>query len=148
MTTAVDATLAATPDASPDASPRLHPAAEWAQETTFDATQVDCTTTVVLKILDNKCKMLPGEKAAIMAIYDVVKPQVKLKVKLNGKQQAGKLFDSEALRTIEAARFAPNNTPSEEVLQTIHELRVYAEAQIPKPVMKRYKAMLRDGLFG
>jgi len=124
MTTAVDAT------------PRLHPAAQWAQETPFDATQVDCTTAVVLKILDNKCKMLPGEKAAIMAIYDVVKPQ------------SGKLFDTEALRTIEAARFAPNDTPSNTVLQTIHELRIYAETHIPKPVMKRYKAMLRDGLFG
>jgi len=25
---------------------------------------------------------------------------------------------------------------------------VHAEAAIPKPVMKRYKAFLRDGLFG
>ena len=132
--------MSAAVDASPDATPRLHPAAQWAQETAFDATQVDCTITVVLKILDNKCKMLPGEKAAIMAIYDVVKPQA--------KQQTGKLFDAEALQAIEAARFAPNDTPSDTVLQMIHELRVYAEAHIPKPVMKRYKAMLRDGLFG
>jgi hypothetical protein len=118
--------------ATVDATPKLHPAAAWAQETEFDTSAVDCTTTVVLKILDNKCKMLPGEKAAIMAIYDVVKPET------------GKLFDAEALQAIEAARFAPND----KVLQTIHELRVYAEEHIPKPVMKRYKAMLRDGLFG
>ena len=111
---------------------KLHPAAEWAQATTFDTIEVDCTTTVVLKILDNKCKMLPGEKAAIMAIYDVVRPQ------------AGILFDAAALQAIEEARFRP----TEAIMQTIHELRVYAEANIPKPVMKRYKAMLRDGLFG
>jgi hypothetical protein len=118
--------------AAVDATPRLHPAAEWAQETEFDTTAVDCTTTVVLKILDNKCKMLPGEKAAIMAIYDVIRPQ------------AGKLFDAAALQAIEEARFRPTDA----ILHTIHELRVHAEANIPKPVMKRYKAMLRDGLFG
>ena len=30
----------------------------------------------------------------------------------------------------------------------IHELRVYAESKIPRLVMKKYKAMLREGLFG
>jgi len=34
---------------------------------------VDCTTAVVLKILDNKCKMHDGEKAAVMHVYDFVK---------------------------------------------------------------------------
>ena len=43
-----------------------------------------------------------------------------------------------------AARLAPGTvTPG-----AIHALRVHAEATIPKPVMKRYKAFLRDGLFG
>ena len=45
-----------------------HPAAQWAVEAGFNPEQIDCTTTVVLKILDNKCKMLPGEKDAVMAI--------------------------------------------------------------------------------
>lgn len=111
---------------------KIHPATAWAQTVSFDASQVDCTTTVVLKILDNKCKMLPGEKAAVMCIYDVV------------KLQAGKLFDDAAHDTITKAR-----TQSDEAtLAKIHELRVYAEANIPKPVMKAYKAVLRDGLFG
>ena len=109
-----------------------HPVTQWAMEMTFDATQVDCTTTVVLKILDNKCKMLPGEMAAVMCIYDVV------------KLQPGKLFDDAAHATISQARTQPD-----EVTKTlIHELRIYAEANIPKPVMKAYKAVLRDGLFG
>lgn len=111
---------------------KLHPAAEWAKETSFEPIQVDCTTAVVLKILDNKCKMLPGEKAAIMEIYDVV------------KRLPGTLFSAEALKTIDKARIKPSNAAG----QTIHELRVYAEANIPKPTMKAYKAMLREGLFG
>jgi hypothetical protein len=109
-----------------------HPATLWAQEMSFDASQVDCTTTVVLKILDGKCKMLPGEMAAVMCIYDVV------------KLQPGTLFDDAAHATISQAR-----TQLDDVTKArIHALRVYAEANIPKPVMKAYKAVLRDGLFG
>lgn len=111
---------------------KIHPATDWAQSMQFDATQVDCTIAVVLKILDNKCKMLPGEKAAVMCIYDVV------------KLQPGKLFDDETHTIVTQARIQPNN----ESKIKIHELRVYAEANIPKPVMKAYKAILRDGLFG
>lgn len=110
----------------------LHPAAEWASEQSFSSTDVDCTTTVVLKILDGKCKMLPGEKAAIFEIYDVV------------RMADGFLFDNEAHQTIDKARHDSDET----VLQRVHDLRVYAEASIPKPVMKKYKAMLREGLFG
>lgn len=99
---------------------------------TFSSTDVDCTTTVVLKILDGKCKMLPGEKAAIMEIYDVV------------RSNAGTLFENEAHQTISSARHGDNGL----VLPHIHELRVYAETNIPKSVMKKYKARLREGLFG
>lgn len=113
-------------------SEKLHPAAEWALETDFDATQVDCTIAVVLKILDNKCKMLPGEKAAVMAVYDSI------------KQQAGELFSAEVCKTIDKARAKPSSM----LAQTIHELREYAEANIPKPTMKAYKGLLREGLFG
>lgn len=109
-----------------------NPAAQWALEVGFNAEQVDCTTAVVLKILDNKCKMLPGEKAAVMAIYDAV------------RHRSAPLFDSAAHDAISAARQQP--TPA--IIDTIHQLRVHAEAAIPKPVMKSYKAFLRDGLFG
>lgn len=112
--------------------PRLHPAAEWAMHIPFDAMQVDCTTTVVLKILDNKCKMLPGEMAAVMAVYDVV------------KQQPANIFSEETHELITEARYKSNTM----VMNSIHELRLIAEKIIPKPVMKAYKAKLRDGLFG
>jgi hypothetical protein len=76
--------------------------------------------------------MLPGEKAAVMAVYDVV------------KALPGALFDARAHEVIAQAR----GLPDAPVLQAIHALRVEAEARIPKPVMKTYKAFLRDGLFG
>ncbi len=110
----------------------LHPAAHWAIQAGFTPEQVDCTTAVLLKILDNKCKMLPGEKLAVMAIYDVV------------RHLAAPLFDTAVHDAIRAARQQPDTV----TLAAIHPLRVHAEATIPKPVMKRYKAFLREGLFG
>lgn len=109
----------------------LHPAAQWAIRAAFTSEQVDCTTAVVLKILDNKCKMLPGEKLAVMAIYDAV------------RHLAVPLFGRAVHDAISAARL---HDP--QASDAIHPLRVHAEAAIPKPVMKRYKAFLREGLFG
>lgn len=115
-----------------DQSSSMQPAAEWAMATAFGPVQVDCTTAVALKILDNKCKMLPGEKTAVMAVYDAV------------KALPGELLEPAVHEAIARAR----NESSESVMQTIHALRVEAEARIPKPVMKAYKAFLREGLFG
>ncbi|MBZ0091288.1 MAG: hypothetical protein K8F27_03585 [Sulfuricellaceae bacterium] len=112
--------------------PAPHPAALWAIEAGFNPEQVDCTTAVVLKILDNKCKMLPGEMDAVMAIYDAV------------RHRPAPLFGRAVHEAIDAAR--RYSTPA--ALDAIHRLRVDAEAAIPKPVMKAYKAFLRDGLFG
>ena len=111
-----------------------HPAAEWAKDNHFSTIDVDCTITVVLKILDNKCKMLPGEKMAIFEIYDVI------------KSLPGELFIQKDYAVIENARITESATDM--VMLKIHQLRRYAEDQIPKPVMKKYKAMLRNGLFG
>ena len=111
---------------------QLHPAAQWACEQSFDPSEVDCTTAVVLKILDGKCKMLPGEMDAVMAIYEVV------------RAAPGELFDSEVHQCIDQSR----QQPTAEGLSRIHQLRLHAEARIPKSVMKQYKARLRDGLFG
>jgi len=108
-----------------------HPATEWAEQQDFSASEVDCTVTVVLKILDGKCKMLAGEKAAIMHIYDVA------------RNARGVLFNAEIHKIIDSAR----NKPEASVMGRVHELRVYAESTIPKSVMKKYKAMLHHGLF-
>ena len=111
---------------------RVHPAAEWALSSNFGPVEVDCTTAVVLKILDNKCKMLPGEKSAVLAIYDAV------------KWMPSSLFDVEVHQHISQAR----DNRDETILPIIHKLRIQAENNIPKPVMTHYKALLREGLFG
>lgn len=110
----------------------LHPAAEWALGQVFEPVEVDCTTAVVLKILDNKCKMLPGEKLAVKAVYDVV------------KHLPATLFGREVHEIIRRAR----HEPGADTAAAIHLLRVEAEQRIAKPTMKAYKAKLRDGLFG
>lgn len=117
-----------------DEKNKLHPAAEWALSTHFTPMHVDCTTTVALKILDHKCKMLPGEMSAVLAIYDVV------------KQLPGELFCQSDHEVIATARCT--EAASGEVMEKIHTLRLYSEKNIPKVVMKEYKSILRDGLFG
>jgi hypothetical protein len=114
------------------AATTLHPAAQWAIQSGFTPEQIDCTTAVVLKILDDKCKMLAGEKLAVMAVYDAV------------RHLASPRFD----RTVHEAIRAARQEPGTHTLDAIHSLRVHAEAAIPKPVMKAYKAFLREGLFG
>lgn len=100
-------------------------------DSAFSPAEVDCTTAVVLKILDHKCKMLPGEKLAVQAVYEAV------------RHLPAELYGREVHTVIDQARRAPAA-----VAEQVHVLRVDAEARIPKPVMKAYKAKLRDGLFG
>jgi len=111
---------------------KIHPGYEWAEQQNFSESDVDCTTAVVLKILDGKCKMSEGEKMFIMEIYDVA------------KYSPGKLFDVETHNVIYKARYDSNIR----VKNHVHARRLFAEKNIPKPVMKQYKDMLRDGLFG
>jgi len=47
--------------AATDNAVGLHPAACWAIQAGFTAEQVDCTTAVVLKILDDKCRCCPAK---------------------------------------------------------------------------------------
>ena len=65
-------------------------------------------------------------------------------------QDKGEIFNDRVHHEIESALILYGKEASLDspLLQRIHELRVYAESEIPKPTMKAYKAMLRDGLFG
>lgn len=96
----------------------------------FTPEQVDCTTSVVLKILDGKCKMMFDAQQSIMAIYDVVK-----------YQKGDKLGDS-----VHRAISDMLCHPSAQVIAKIHQLRIHAEAVIPKSTMKSYKAILAEML--
>lgn len=100
----------------------------WAAEREFDPIHIDCATTLMLKILDGKCKMNTDEKQVMAVIYDVV------------KNRQGILLDDAIHHLITDAR----KHLSEQLIEEVYELRLYAEQMISRPVMKAYKAMLRQ----
>lgn len=105
---------------------------QWAEAHPFKPIHVDCTTTVMLKIIDGKCKMSSAEKIVMALLYDAV------------KDQPGKLFGEELHILIKAAR----QQRMDEMKNHIYERRVLAETMLSRPVMKGYKAMIREqGLF-
>lgn len=110
--------------------PQLHRAAAWAEATEFSPIHVDCIIAIVLKILDDKCKMGAEEKSSLMAIYEIT------------KSRKGALFDIDIHQEIEAARLGKSVL----VAGRIHQLRKQAEASIEKPVMKAFKVLLRNSL--
>jgi hypothetical protein len=105
----------------------------WAEEKAFEPIHIDCATSLMLKILDGKCKMNDDEKKVMQIIYDLV------------KHHKGEKLDPGIHKLIAAARI----DPSEQLIEQVYELRLYAEQMISRPVMKAYKAMLREeGILG
>ena len=47
--------------------------ADWVQAHPLSPSEIDCATTVMLKILDGKCKMGSVDKTVMEALYDAVK---------------------------------------------------------------------------
>lgn len=105
----------------------------WGEGSELDAVQLDCVTAVVLKVLDQKCKMPLHEQETMLAIYGLLHPT------------PAQHFDEGVHRVIDAAL---QQQPLDETTRTeIHRLRLLAEALIPKPVMKSFKARLRNEIF-
>lgn len=102
--------------------------AAWLAEHPLKPAHVDCATAVMLKILDGKCKMDAAEKQLMRVLYAAV------------KDRPGKLLgaDSHALIAQSYGQL------SEERRLRIYEQRVLAESMISRPVMKGFKAMLRE----
>ncbi len=106
--------------------------AAWVAARALTASDVDCATAVMLKILDGKCKMAEAEKAVMERLYDAVK--------FRPGQRLG--ADSHAL--VAAAR----GEGGEALKEAVYEQRVLAETAISRPVMKAFKAMIRrEGLL-
>jgi hypothetical protein len=106
--------------------------APWAAAHPLTPAHVDCATAVMLKILDGKCKMAEDEKAVMARLYDAVK----------GRE--GLLLGAAAHALIVRAR----GTDDPELREQVYEKRVLAETMISRPVMKGFKAMIREqGLF-
>jgi len=105
---------------------------QWAEAHPFEPIHVDCTTTVMLKILDGKCKMSSAEKSVMELLYDAV------------KHHPGELFSDEFHTLIATAR----QQLTEGLKNHIYEKRVLAETMLSRPVMKSFKAMIREkGVF-
>lgn len=104
----------------------------WVAEHPLSASDVDCATAVMLKILDGKCKMGEVDKRVMEQLYDAV------------KACPGLRFDDQFHALIASAR----RQADEALKNFIYEKRVLAETAISRPVMKAFKAMIREqGLF-
>lgn len=107
--------------------------ATWAAARDLEPIHLDCVTAVMLKILDGKCKMSEEEKAVMAVVYEVV------------KDRPGKLLGSDVHQLIADAR----GRQDEDFVMRVYEQRLYAETMITRPVMKAFKAMLRqEGVIG
>jgi len=107
--------------------------AAWVQAHPLVPAEVDCAIAVMLKILDGKCRMDEEEKRVMALLYDAV------------REQCGQLLGDDMHGLIAQATQA-----ADEVLRAfIYEKRVLAETMISRPVMKAFKARIRqEGLFG
>lgn len=101
---------------------------QWLLLHPLSPTHVDCATTVMLKILDGKCKMPATEKQVMALLYDAV------------KTQPGQVLGAELHPLIASAR----EYLDEELTTRIYETRLLAETTLSRPVMKGFKAMIRQ----
>lgn len=111
-----------------EADTTADPVTAWANATDLSPVHVDCATAVMLKILDGKCKMNETEKVTMEILYDAV------------KDRSGQLLDDGVHQLIATARAQPTN----ELLEKVYEHRLLAETAISRPIMKGFKAMLRE----
>ena len=108
-------------------------AAAWAATAHLEPIEIDCAAALMLKIIDGKCKMNPAEKAIMAVVSDVV------------KDRPGHHLGAADHALIALAR----DSRDPDLLARVYERRVLAETMISRPVMKAYKAMLREvGVLG
>lgn len=102
--------------------------ARWLAAHPLSPAHVDCATAVMLKILDGKCKMRPTEKQVMTLLYQQVKdcPGVLL-----GAAEHALIAEAGA-------------SPDEAMRLRVYERRVLAETMLARPLMKGFKAMLRE----
>ncbi|HES75778.1 MAG TPA: hypothetical protein ENO09_02080 [bacterium] len=112
--------------ASSTPCPAEHPAEAWARDSVFEPSQMDCITTIMLKILDGKCKMDDADKIALSAVYSVIKTRP----------------DQGMENLVHELIAAHGETPTQASSASIHAWRMQAEERIPKPVMKSFKLFL------
>lgn len=102
--------------------------AHWLQRHPLSPAHVDCVIAVMLKILDGKCKMKPTEKQIMALLYRQIAPRT-------GERLDGRVHE---LISVACSRL------DEEMKSRVYEQRVLAETMISRPVMKGFKAMIRQ----
>lgn len=108
-------------------------AAAWADGAELAPHEIDCAIALMLKIIDGKCRMNLAEKAIMAVVYDVV------------KDRPGRHLGAADHALVALAR----DSRDPDLLARVYERRVLAETMISRPVMKAYKAMLREvGVLG
>ncbi|QID19933.1 hypothetical protein G3580_18740 [Nitrogeniibacter mangrovi] len=106
--------------------------ARWVAARAFAPGEVDCAITVMLKILDGKCRMAPEEKRVMALLYAATRalPAQRFGAAAHALIAEGCEREDEAFRLM------------------IYERRVLAESMLSRPVMKAFKARIRrEGLF-
>ncbi|MDD2759865.1 MAG: hypothetical protein PHH11_06185 [Methylomonas sp.] len=100
----------------------------WVAAHPVQPIHVDCATAVMLKILDGKCKMKAAEKQVMELLYDAV------------KSLPGEVLESSLHGLVESAR----ENADDAMKMRIYEQRLLAETTISRPVMKGFKAWIRQ----
>ena len=109
-----------------DESPDWQAIEDWAAGLDLAPQQVDCLISLMLKILDGKCQMDADSQASLRIVYR------------QAHNQSSQLFDPAIHDFIERVTWQPDLVS----LRHVHELRLYAESAIARPVMKRFKQFL------
>jgi len=104
----------------------------WVGARRLSPSDVDCAITVMLKILDGKCKMAPDEKRVMAYLYEATRALPSWH------------FGAAEHALIDEGR----GRHDDDFKLHIYERRVLAESMLSRPVMKAFKAMIRaEGLF-
>lgn len=101
---------------------------DWLDTHSLSPIEVDCAIAVMLKILDGKCKMNQHEKVIMAELYQQV------------KHYPSKLLGGECHHIILISLAGIDDTARDD----IYEKRVLAETKISRPVMKQFKARIRQ----
>lgn len=106
----------------------MTPVERWLSNNRLGSVDVDCAIAVMLKIIDGKCKMADDEKRIMTALYDAV------------KFRNHRLLNSSVHGLIATARESGDET----LKLLVYEQRLLAETTISRPVMKSFKARIRQ----
>lgn len=105
----------------------------WAQHHEFTQQQLEYATILQLKILDCKCQMSPDDQRLFSQVY------------LGMKYKTISPFQLEVHTLIDEAT-GDTLAAKEQYEKAVHHYRKHYESTMQRPVMKAYKAYVREAL--